>query len=257
MVDAIIANTPTDITTTLYNENSTAWLLQNVGFYNTQNAIMDDNLNKALIPGGDQTILDSWGFGMVNDPQGARFVSGTNLLAMSRSSSLVGNTTYNTQHNFFTRRRPKYDDLGYTQVLDVKALGAKGDGVNDDTAVLNGILTRAANMSSIVFFPHGIYVIKDTLKLPRNSRILGQAWSQIMAVGSNFQDAENPRVAIKVGNEGDVGIVEIQDLLFTVSGPTVGAVLVEWNIHESAQGSAGLWGMKSLDIFYKRGLLMN
>ncbi|EAW15036.1 uncharacterized protein ACLA_004500 [Aspergillus clavatus NRRL 1] len=77
LVDAIIANTPTGITTTLYNKNSTALFLQNVGFYNTQNAILDDTANKALIPGGDQIILDSWGFGMVNDPQGARFVSGT------------------------------------------------------------------------------------------------------------------------------------------------------------------------------------
>ncbi|KAL3438555.1 pectin lyase-like protein [Aspergillus tetrazonus] len=211
LVDAITANTATGITTTLYNENSTALFLQNVGFYNTKNAIMDNNVNKALIPGGDQTILDSWGFGMVNDPQGARFVSDINLLASNRSSSLVGNSIYNIgQPNFFTRRRPN-------------------------------ILARGANMSSIVFFPYGVYVIKDTLKIPRNSRILGQAWSQIMATGSRFEDARNPRVAVKVGNAGDVGIVEIQDLLFTVSGPTAGAVLVEWNIHESAQGSAGLW----------------
>lgn len=71
-----------------------------------------------------------------------------------------------------------------------------------------------------------------------------------MAIGSKFEDVRNPRVAVKVGNEGDVGIVEIQDLLFTVSGPTAGAVLVEWNIHESSQGSAGLWGMSSLFFFF-------
>lgn len=173
-------------------------------------------------------ILESWGFGMVNDPQGARFVPGSNLLAMNRTSSLVGNTIYNVQPNFFTRRRPKYTELGNTQ----------------DITVLNSILTRAANMSSIVYFPHGIYVIKDTLKIPRNSRIIGQAWSQIMATGPKFEDSEAPRVAVKVGNEGDVGVLEIQDLLFTVAGPTAGAVLVEWNIHESVQGSAGLWGKK-------------
>ncbi|KAI3194501.1 CAZyme family GH55 [Penicillium roqueforti] len=241
LVDSLIANTATGIVTTLYNENSTALLLQNVGFYNTQTAILDNNVNKALIPGGDQTILDSWGFGMVNDPDSARFVSGANLLAMNRSSSLVGSTLYNTKPNFFTRRRPKYDDLGNSQVLDVKELGAKGDGIHDDTNVLNSILARAANMSSIVYLPHGVYVIKDTLNVPKNSRILGQAWSQIMATGDKFEDVKNPRVAVKVGKKGDEGIVEIQDLLFTVSGPTAGAVLVEWNIRESTQGSAGLW----------------
>lgn len=59
MVDAIIANTPTGITTTLYNENSATLLLQNAGFYNTQNAVLDDNVNKALVPGGDTIILES------------------------------------------------------------------------------------------------------------------------------------------------------------------------------------------------------
>lgn len=217
-------------------------LLQNVGFYNTQNAVLDDNLNRALIAGGDQIVLDSWGFGMVDDPKGARFVPGADLMAMNRTSSLVGTNTYNIKSNFFTRRRPKYDTLGMSQILDVKALGAKGDGVTDDTTVLNSILTRGANMSAIVYFPHGIYVIKDTLKVPKNSRVLGQAWSQIMATGTKFEDASNPHVAVQVGEVGDIGIVEIQDLLFTVKGPTAGAVLVEWNIHESSQGSAGLWG---------------
>ncbi|KAJ5894687.1 hypothetical protein N7495_006378 [Penicillium taxi] len=55
---------------------------------------------------------------MVNDPDGARFVSGANLLAMNGTASLLGNTTYNTIPNFFTRRRPKYDDLGNIQVMD-------------------------------------------------------------------------------------------------------------------------------------------
>lgn len=242
MVDAVIANTPTGIVTTLYNENSTALLLQNVGFYNTEDSILDNNLNQALIPGANEHILDSWGFGMVNDPQGSRFVVGADLPVINRTDSLTGNNVYNFKPNYFTRRRPKYHDLGHTQVLDVKALGAKGDGVTDDTAVLNSILALGANMSSIIYFPFGVYVIEDTLEIPKGTRMLGQAWSQIMATGPAFENAHRPRIAVKVGNEGDSGIVEIQDMLFTVSGPTAGAVLMEWNVHETAQGSAGLWG---------------
>lgn len=45
----------------------------------------------------------------------------------------------------------------------------------------------------------------------------------------------------RVGEPGDKGIVEISDFLFTVQGPTAGAVLVEWNVHEDTQGSAGMW----------------
>lgn len=51
----------------------------------------------------------------------------------------------------------------------------------------------------------------------------------------------NPKVMLSVGNPGDVGSVEMQDLLFTTVGPTAGAVLVEWNLQASSQGAAGLW----------------
>lgn len=53
----------------------------------------------------------------------------------------------------------------------------------------------------------------------------------------------HPRPLVRVGNPGDQGGVEIQDLLFTTKGPTAGAVLVEWNIKATRAGSAGMWGM--------------
>lgn len=57
---------------------------------------------------------------------------------------------------------------------------------------------------------------------------------------------------IKVGNEGDVGDVEMQDIIFTNIGATAGLVLVEWNINADKAGSAGLWGMLRiiLDVPY-------
>jgi hypothetical protein len=50
-----------------------------------------------------------------------------------------------------------------------------------------------------------------------------------------------PQVLIKVGQAGDVGSVEMQDLLFTTRGATAGLILVEWNIEADAVGSAALW----------------
>ncbi|OGM39526.1 hypothetical protein ABOM_012090 [Aspergillus bombycis] len=242
LVDALIANTPTGIITSLYSKNSTAFLLQNVGFYNVEKAIMAERFTDPILAGGNEVLIDAWGFGLYAQDYDVQFAQQRNLPAMQRSESLTGSTVYNKgTPNFFVRRRPQYFDIGHSQVFDVKAYGARGDGKTDDTAVLNSILSTAANMSSIVYFPYGIYVVKDTLNIPKGSRIVGQAWSQIMATGSKFQDAENPHVAVKVGEEGDVGIVEIQDMMFTVSGPTAGAVLMEWNVHESTQGSAGLW----------------
>jgi hypothetical protein len=68
-------------------------------------------------------------------------------------------------------------------------------------------------------------------------RIVLKSWSstfgRVLAADydrvSNFEN--------RVGNIGDSGSVEISDMLFTVRGPTRGAILMEWNIHESSQGS--------------------
>lgn len=71
----------------------------------------------------------------------------------------------------------------------MKDYGAKGDGVTDDTKALNAILEGAANTSSVVFFPYGIYVVTDTLRVPVGSRIIGQVWPQFMGTGDNVSIA--------------------------------------------------------------------
>jgi len=161
---------------------------------------------------------------------------------MNRTASLLdGSESFAIANAVFTRSRPDYTDIAQSQIFDVKAYGVLGDGKSDDTAALNSVLAVAANLSSIVWIPFGVYIITDTLHVPLGSRIVGQAWSQIMASGAKFQNIDSPHVAVQVGIPGDVGVIEMQDLMFTVSGPTAGAVLVEWNVHESIQGSAGLW----------------
>jgi glucan 1,3-beta-glucosidase len=35
--------------------------------------------------------------------------------------------------------------------------------------------------------------------------------------------------------------MEVSDILFTVQGPSAGAILVEWNPYESSQGAVGMW----------------
>ena len=57
-----------------------------------------------------------------------------------------------------------------------------------------------------------------------------------------FQDELSPRPMIRVGHEGDVGSVEISDLLFTARGPTLALIGVEWNIKGDHPGSAAMWG---------------
>lgn len=242
LLDTVFAFTKTAILTSLMAENSTSFLLQNANFVQVDTAIKDNVQNRVLMAGGKHVTVESWGFGLLETGStDSTFVNGQHIPSANRSNSLTGPDGY-FQKNWFQRRRPAYTDIGMSHVIDVKAWGAAGDGTTDDTGALNSILNRAANQSSIVYFPFGVYKITDTLHVPVGSRIMGQAWSQIMASGVKFQDERKPRVAVKVGNTGDVGIVEIQSMMFTVSGPTAGAVLMEWNVHESVQGSAGMWG---------------
>ena len=49
-------------------------------------------------------------------------------------------------------------------VLNVRQLGAKGDGVTDDTEVLKKIF-KNVDHGQVIFFPAGKYLISDTLKL--------------------------------------------------------------------------------------------
>ncbi|KAF9893487.1 hypothetical protein FE257_010799 [Aspergillus nanangensis] len=242
VVDTVIAFTETAILTSLMSENSTSFLLQNANFIQVGTAIKDNVKNRVLMAGGPHVTVDSWGFGLLaTSSTNSTFINGQNIPAMNKSSSLTSSDGY-LNKNWFQRRRPAYTDIGNSQVFDVMAWGAAGDGVSDDTGVLNSILDRAANLSSIVYFPFGIYKITDTLYIPPGSRIIGQAWAQIMASGAKFQNEFAPHVAVKVGSTGDVGIIEMQSMMFTVSGPTAGAILMEWNIHESStQGSAAMW----------------
>ncbi|KAH1736213.1 hypothetical protein KXV22_006785, partial [Aspergillus fumigatus] len=213
LADAIIANTPNGIITSLYDENSTSFLIQNVGFFNVETAIQDSAKGQVLLAGGNEVLKDAWGFGMTvdNSTSAATFINGQDIPVMNRTEALIGPNAY-VKPNLYTRRRPRYDNLRAGEVVNVKTLGAKGDGKTDDTVVLNNILSQAANLSSVVFFPFGVYVIRDTLRVPVGSRITGQAWSQIMATGPKFEDMKNPHVAVQVGQPGDTGIVEIQDM---------------------------------------------
>ena len=74
--------------------------------------------------------------------------------------------------------------------------------------------------------------------------MVGEAWSVIAGRGSRFSDQNNPRVVFQVGKPGEVGVVEITDIIFSTVGPNVaGAIIVEWNIHEPSgtKAGAGMW----------------
>ena len=84
-------------------------------------------------------------------------------------------------------------------------------------------------------------MVTDTVTIPKDAKIVGEAWSQFAAKGSKFSDPSNPRVMLKVGTPGDTGTVEMQDLILTTQGGTAGVVPMEWNVKASRQGASALW----------------
>lgn len=69
----------------------------------------------------------------------------------------------------------KVPDAWPTQVFDVKALGAKGDGVQDDTAALRAALAAAEkNGGGIVYLPWGTYRVADWLCIPERTILRGE-----------------------------------------------------------------------------------
>ncbi|OIW28355.1 pectin lyase-like protein, partial [Coniochaeta ligniaria NRRL 30616] len=242
LLDSTMSQLTLGISTTLLAENSTSLLLQNFAMSNVVVAVQDSARGTAMLAGGASVSISSWGFGnIVTGESGtSSFQNGNGIPAANRSSRLTA-ASGGSATSFFARSAPTYKDVAVGGFMNIKSYGAKGDGTTDDTAIINQVLAVAANASQIVFFPYGMYMVSDMVRIPLGSRIVGQVWPQIVATGSKFEDMRSPRPVVQVGVPGDVGTVEISDIMVSVRGPTAGAVLMEWNVHEETQGSAALW----------------
>lgn len=94
-------------------------------------------------------------------------------IATVRSSALTDSTG-----KWFTRSRPQYREYSPSDFASVKAVGAAGDGVTDDTVAINAALAANAGCK-ITYFPAGTYLVTDTIKVPAGSRLVGEVWSAI------------------------------------------------------------------------------
>ncbi|GKT58402.1 glucan 1,3-beta-glucosidase [Colletotrichum tofieldiae] len=142
----------------------------------------------------------------------------------------------------YVRSRPQYEknSVGSFLVATTDG-GCKNDATGDQASCINTFLRRAVDNSQIAYFPAGVYAVGSTVNIPTNSVVQGSLWSQILGSGFYFSDMKNPKVMVQVGNKGDIGTMEITDMLFSVRGATAGAILMEWNVAAVSQGSAAMW----------------
>ncbi|KAJ6011880.1 hypothetical protein N7499_013150 [Penicillium canescens] len=212
------------------NRNSQL-IIQNL-VHDTTNPIAVDSNNNVKLAATDK--VDTWVWGNITPGQ---YVSGKSLTT-SRPAALLSNGKY------FTRIQPTYAEYGSDQVVNVKNVSGhpvKGDGSTDDVESLNAILADNAANCKITYFPYGVYTVKNTLKIPVGSRIMGEAWAVISGAGNAFKDASNPKPVVQVGQANDEGVIEIQNMRFSVGEILPGAIILEVNAAGTKPGDVALW----------------
>ena len=248
LVDSVISNTPVGIATA-YDpaeaQTNGTLILDNVDMSTAVPAAIQNTGTKAVILAGNQKIssyVQGRLYGNMVVGSG-KAVQGVQSPAPTKPASLLA-----ADGSVFTRSKPQYEAVPVASFVSVKSAGAKGDGVTDDTAAIQAVF-NSATAGQVVYFDHGAYLITSTVKVPKDIKITGEIWPLIMAGGStSFKDQANPKPVFQVGQPGDVGAVEMSDLIFETAGPQPGAIMVEWNVAESSQGAGGLW-----DVHFRIG----
>lgn len=244
LLDSKISNTQVGVST-LYDPAQTGTngtlILDNVDMSsNVPVAVKNAGTEATLLAGNAK--IDSW-------VQGRTYVGGDGKAVQDAQSPIKKpGALLDSSGNVVTKSKPQYNNVPASKFVSVKTKGAKGDGSSDDTAAIQAVFDAIAE-DEIVYFDHGAYVITDTVKVPKNVKVVGEVWALIMAGGDkNFKDQANPKPVWQVGQKGDVGNIEMQDLMFQTLGPQPGAVLMEFNVAGETPGSAGLF-----DVHFRVG----
>ncbi|KAJ6469222.1 exo-beta-1,3-glucanase [Mycena vulgaris] len=166
-----------------------------------------------------------------------RYLRGSHTPAGSRPQLLT-----DASGTYFSHSRPQYQTYapGQFRTLMTSGLGAKGDGVSDNTAAINAFISQNSGCA-ILLIETGTYLVTDTIFVPAGTQIVGVLYSVIMGSGAKFADQANPRPVVQVGNAGDVGIVEMSDFVVTTTGGSAGAIGIRWNLEATSPGAAGVW----------------
>lgn len=230
-------------------------VLDNVDFSGSTTAVQDD-AGKAVLKGGSK--VSSWAQGHAYTTGADASANGTCTKAAAPAASSANvqgpltapakpKSLLDPSGAVFEKSRPQYEHLSSSSFVSIKSKGAKGDGKSDDTAAIQAVFD-AATADQVVYFDHGAYLITKTVKVPKNIKITGEMWPLIMASGTAFSDKTKPAPVFQVGSAGDVGAVEMSDLIFETHGAQPGAILMEWNLGASKQGANGLW-----DVHFRVG----
>ncbi|KAJ4303199.1 hypothetical protein N0V90_002092 [Kalmusia sp. IMI 367209] len=230
LIDCSVSDVPVGILTN-NKDTSPNIVLDNTNFNNVERIIQVD--------GGDTLLSgnsDLWATGKRYNGSEGSMQTG-DVTAPAKAASLLDG-----DGKLYVRSRPQYEnEASGAFLVATRDGGCKNDGSGDQQTCINDLLQKASAARQIAYFPAGIYAVGGTVFIPTGSRVQGSSWSQIQGAGQYFGDMHAPKVMVQVGNKGDVGSVEIVEMLFSVRGNTQGAILMEWNTAAAEQGSAAMW----------------
>jgi len=110
------------------------------------------------------------------------------LYTYQGNSTITLTTGTDAMHPVHRSIQQRLDDY-----VSVKAFGALGDGVTDDSIAINRALFQlychdnTGNNNKVLFFPAGTYLINSTyIKLPRNAKIIGEGSDSSIITTSNI-----------------------------------------------------------------------
>ncbi|KAK6336819.1 hypothetical protein TWF718_009607 [Orbilia javanica] len=141
-----------------------------------------------------------------------------------------------------------YQFFKASDFISLRSQGIKGDGVTDDTAKIQRALNLAASSNRPIFVDYGIYLVTRTLIVHPGTRIIGEVWPKFMASGAYFRNQKNPHPVFQIGNPGQTGRVEIQDILVTAKAGSAGAISFQWNLKgpNIYNDVGGMWSCHSV-----------
>ena len=207
-------------------------LLDNVLFDQTPIAIQSST-GQTILQGNQ--LIQSWGQGHLYLSSSTTFNYHRGPLTPPNKPSILLDGNEYLQYS-----RNEYHQYSTDKFISVKSAGAKGDGVSDDTDIIQNVINTYAN-DKIIFFDAGVYLHTHTVNIPSNAVLVGEVESVIMGTGSFFDDPNNPKPVWSVGQKGDKGNVQIVDLLFSNQGPIPGGIMLQWNLQSTCPGKSGLW----------------
>ncbi|KAL1837495.1 hypothetical protein VTK73DRAFT_4676 [Phialemonium thermophilum] len=137
-----------------------------------ENVQVDGSVKSTVTAGGKNVLTGPvrpgqvWIWGDVYGPADGERAEGK-FFSSKRPAGLV-----DASGSYPTVKPPTFQELDVRQVVNVKNVcgwPVAGDGVTDDTKSLQHIIDAAAG-KKLLYFPHGTYLVSDTLVIPPGTR---------------------------------------------------------------------------------------